>query len=333
MIPWFNPDAAIGVAALAWLVPPALFALALRPKPRSLSVLNPATRMEPVLRSPGHTLERHVEGVQWRGIRWMVMTSTGCALAAAAVGWAAPRLLAGFAWTHLLVLAACPVPGLILAGYAGRRAYRLFRQAAVMRFMLRGEQAVAEALHLAGDGGYRVFHDVPVDSSHSNASHIVVGPSGVFLVQTHMRLHGSMVASGQVVKVSQKVLRFPGIMDNQAVPAADIAAQKLAVALSRQTDQPVEVTALVVLPGWFIETEPATPVVAVRSRKRPEPARKTRAGVPSGPSIAPTVVLNSLGLPGYLREQRRRKISPAQLAGIVASLEKSCRNVLLGVEP
>lgn len=56
------------------------------------------------------------------------------------------------------------------------------------RFGLRGEQAVAEALaHRAiAAAGYTVFHDVPGDGTW-NIDHVVVGPRGVFVLETKTR--------------------------------------------------------------------------------------------------------------------------------------------------
>jgi hypothetical protein len=51
---------------------------------------------------------------------------------------------------------------------------------------LLGEQAVAEQLQPLFADGYRIFHDVPGDGKW-NIDHVVVGPAGVFAIETKYR--------------------------------------------------------------------------------------------------------------------------------------------------
>jgi Nuclease-related domain len=50
-----------------------------------------------------------------------------------------------------------------------------------------GEQATARALRRLVGGGWTLVHDV--DTGHGNLDHILVGPPGVFLLETK-KLHG-----------------------------------------------------------------------------------------------------------------------------------------------
>ncbi|MBI4260970.1 MAG: NERD domain-containing protein [Actinobacteria bacterium] len=47
---------------------------------------------------------------------------------------------------------------------------------------LRGEIAVAEILEDLGQYGYRALHDI--DTGHGNIDHVLVGPAGVFAIET-----------------------------------------------------------------------------------------------------------------------------------------------------
>jgi hypothetical protein len=80
------------------------------------------------------------------------------------------------AFTLLAVLAAV---GICMA----IRAFRRLQEAQNIRLGLRGEQAVAEVLHEAGDCGFRAFHDFPGGKGGKdwNIDHVAVGTRGVFL--------------------------------------------------------------------------------------------------------------------------------------------------------
>jgi hypothetical protein len=67
-------------------------------------------------------------------------------------------------------------------------AARLYEEAMNWRFGLRGEQAVAEKLadRAVAAAGYIVFHDLPAEKGRKkwNVDHVVVGPGGVFALET-----------------------------------------------------------------------------------------------------------------------------------------------------
>jgi hypothetical protein len=82
---------------------------------------------------------------------------------------------------------------------------------------LRGEQAVAEALaqDLIVMAGYRSFHDVPGDGEW-NVDHVVVGPAGVFVIETKAR-------SRRKAKINQEehVVTFDvGLFNSPGAPTA-----------------------------------------------------------------------------------------------------------------
>jgi hypothetical protein len=66
--------------------------------------------------------------------------------------------------------------------------WRLEDQMRTWRFGMRGEQAVAEALtdRSLAAAGYVAFHDLPGDGKW-NIDHVVVGPAGVFVLETKAR--------------------------------------------------------------------------------------------------------------------------------------------------
>jgi Nuclease-related domain len=114
-----------------------------------------------------------------------------------------------------------PVPWRDLAGnkagtMAGARADELRSQAPVWSFVSRllavrteerdfrvgasGEAEVAWRLRKLGPPGWHVIHSVPVGNAGSDIDHVVIGPAGVFTVNTkHHRAGRVWVAEGTVM--------------------------------------------------------------------------------------------------------------------------------------
>jgi len=106
----------------------------------------------------------------------------------------------GLAWRASLVAAAGLVAG-VLAGQAGlpgaglgglavavlvgwRLRFRPSEQARAWQRGAAGERQTARLLDRLGRDGYVVFHDLALPDSPANLDHLVVGPSGVFVVDS-----------------------------------------------------------------------------------------------------------------------------------------------------
>ena len=74
---------------------------------------------------------------------------------------------------------------LIATGIAGILLVRLLPRARALVCGQRGEMVVAEQLEELRDLGFRCFHDLVQDGF--NVDHVVVGPAGVFVVETKYR--------------------------------------------------------------------------------------------------------------------------------------------------
>lgn len=120
-----------------------------------------------------------------------------------------------------------------------------------------GEVAVGNALNQLMLNGYRVFHDIEGDKQF-NVDHLLVGPAGVFAVETKAKTKKKKIKGKQSHKVlfDGKSLFFPDKPESphQAfLEQAKRNAKWVSRWLSEATGHPVKVQAVLVLPGWFIE--------------------------------------------------------------------------------
>lgn len=124
-----------------------------------------------------------------------------------------------------------------------------------LRLGLEGEQAVAAELNLLMLKGCRVYHDVPIN--YGNVDHVVISKSGVYAINTksHGRLKSHESKGGEAKRVNidhtNGTMQFPDrtikIPDQVAVEA-----DSLAKLLTSSVGIPVDVEAMLALPGWYI---------------------------------------------------------------------------------
>lgn len=253
---------------------------------------------EKLLRPPGYSLSIKLDQIVDR-LTFEFLAAFGLCVIAGAFFDAAMRIPA--AWSIVFA-----VVGLVAGAggaYAASLVLRDYRDGLNCRLGLRGEQAVAEALQEVADCGYRAFHDIP-GGEDWNIDHVVVGPPGVFLIETkarnRVRSKLNQPRPAHVVHVIGSALRFPSGDDVRAIPQAGNNAKWLAGHLTKKTGEKVDVEAIVALPGWFFEI------------KEPPPRG--------------TSVMNATYLVGHLRRQSIR-LSESQVRRITAALDEKCRDV------
>jgi hypothetical protein len=268
---------------------------------RSRSEKPPQSEM--LLRPPGHSLSLTLESQQDRLTDQLLITFAVCGLAGAGVVLLA-RLLAVAPW-HWLTAVVAAVTVLLVAGTMWRT-FSLFKATADMRnnrLGLRGEQATAEALNEVGPEGFRSFHDVVLPDEKWNIDHVAVGTQGVFLIETKAR-NRHRTTNGKAdhkVGYDGKALTFPGgWKDAEPIEQASRNARDLAKYLTAKTGEAVQVSPLVVMPGWFVE------VKLWDSRVK---------------------VMNAKGLASFLGSRRKGMMEDAQARRVVAQLDQLCRNV------
>jgi Nuclease-related domain len=105
----------------------------------------------------------------------------------------------------VILVAMLGVVSMVWATFWFLRVSRLVDEVRSWRFGLRGEQAVAEKLaerELAA-AGYVVFHDLPAKRGGKewNVDHVVVGPGGVFVLETKVRAKRNATRDQEEAKV------------------------------------------------------------------------------------------------------------------------------------
>lgn len=150
----------------------------------------------------------------------------------------------------------------VAAAWAWWNIRRSFEAAKNVRLGLEGERAVADTLAALAEDGYQVFHDLPSQRGDGNIDHVLVGPAGVFVIETKTRrkpiLNGGDARvwyDGESVRVGE------GPRDTGPVAQARAAADEVKQYIESTTGLKVRVMPVVLYPGWYVEDEPGAKAV------------------------------------------------------------------------
>jgi hypothetical protein len=273
---------------------------------------------ELLLRSPGlFAMERLEELRDQMEMHLLVAISAAAVCGLLVAGFASVLLemsRQGFTWGAVLgakggweVIALIPfaIAALAAAIFLFRKLPSLMDETRSLRLGMRGEQAVAEKLadrELAA-AGYVAFHDLQCERGENkwNVDHVVVGPGGVFVLETKAcsRRNAKWKQEEHEVIYDGKELTFPWRYDRDAVPQARRNADWVREYLGVYAPKGVHIQAVVVVPGWFVRDVNGSSDVKV---------------------------MNARYLVPYLRNAQRRYESE-QLKIVVAKLEEKCRVV------
>lgn len=143
-----------------------------------------------------------------------------------------------------------------------------------------GEVAVGTALNQLMLQGYRVFHDIHGDKGF-NVDHLLIGPTGVFAVETKTKTKKKEIKGKQTHKVTYdgKSLFFPDRPDSPHHAFLEQSrrnAKWVSKWLTDATGHPVKAQPVLVLPGWFIEIKKPGDVKVLNHNQV-----KALAGVPT----------------------------------------------------
>ncbi len=170
----------------------------------------------------------------------------------------------------------------------GRRLQRLEEERENWHLGARGEQLVGEALNdpaiLAA--GYRIYHDVP-GSEGWNIDHVVVGPGGVYVIETKARTKrpGQGGQPSHEVQYDGQSLRFPNWEDRKTLDQVKANMEWLRRWLGDHVSKDLAFHAIVVIPGWFVRANGNYPVKVMN-------AKYLKGFLPGQPRMFATAMLN-----------------------------------------
>ena len=137
---------------------------------------------------------------------------------------------------------------LIVTAYGGFQVFRLRPQIRNLRLGERGERRVAEILDRLRSKGFVAFHELP--NNGLNVDHVVVGPSGIYAIETKTRSGSGTISYG-----SECELVFGGrIKDGRPLRQAQNSARAVHRQLKEDLDQAYWVKPVLVFCGnWHVQ--------------------------------------------------------------------------------
>jgi hypothetical protein len=253
-------------------------------------------------RGPGESLRREIDLIDNRLLQRAVLAFLAPLAASGALAWVTTHLadreqLAALAGVLVLLLLFLWLIGRSLATQLDG-----WRNRYLGYF---GERVVAEALEPLKTRGYRVFHDVPGGERRHrfNLDHVVVGPTGVFAIETKTRRQGTGamrdgVAAHEIIYDGER-LSYPWGEDRHGLDSARDRAAWLAAWLKKELEMSIPVEPVLTFPGWTVVTRTPGPVTVV------SPGRITET-IMAGPG-------DTLG--------------PARIDAVAQLLDTRCRDV------
>lgn len=135
-----------------------------------------------------------------------------------------------------------------------------------IRLGMEAEWAVSSAIAKIPEKGLRVFHDV--QGSDFNIDHVISYSGGVIAIETKGRRKPNLKSKDNTHKlcVEGDKIVFPHHTDTKTIEQASRQAKWLSEQLSSSTGESVQVSPMVVIPGWYIERK-QRPVVPVLNHK------------------------------------------------------------------
>ncbi len=116
-----------------------------------------------------------------------------------------------------------------------------------------GERFVGEELSRLIAAGFEIYHDVPFDSF--NMDHVLVGKPGVFVVESKTKSKPIDKSGNKEYEVAfdGKKLHWPWGAESQDIEQARMNAKTLSEWLTDAVGEKVQASAILTLPGWWIE--------------------------------------------------------------------------------
>jgi len=241
-----------------------------------LFVLRPQRRSRDrgLLREPARALRRRLDIIDHR----LVGAAIGIPLALFFWQFAFQQLGGGGGTAAVVALT---LAGVAVLGWFGQELLRFWPERVYLRRAIDAQMITAQSLNLLMRQEYWVFHDVHLGQHRIN--HLVIGPRGVFCVDTKARRvrrqwgwTGPLPAPAAQVAFDGTKLHFPGWEEEASLEDVEMQADWLGAWLADAAGEPesaVPTFAAVALPGWRVASRhwkrllvfnPATPNMLVQ---------------------------------------------------------------------
>ncbi|MCR6654429.1 MAG: NERD domain-containing protein [Opitutus sp.] len=207
-----------------------------------------------LLRGPGESQRRRLEALEERTITQLLMLFSLPVACGAALWWMTLHLDG-----DLQIIALAATLSLLVVGlfFLARFLVARMQESANRYLGYFGERVVAEALEPLKSRGWRVFHDLPGEAETGptfNIDHVVVGPAGVFAIETKTRRKGRArngFAAHEII-FDGNVLAYPWGEDRHGLEQSRQQAAWLEDWLALKLGIQTVVTPVLVFPGWTI---------------------------------------------------------------------------------
>jgi hypothetical protein len=140
---------------------------------------------------------------------------------------------------------------------------QIFREIRAVGRGIWGERYVGQVLEdSCRPRGYRVLHDLPSTNGDFNVDHVLIGPEGVFAVET--KHYARPTAGERKIVYDGQTLTIPGVTpEKDLLGQARGAAAYVRDVLRRTTGRDVRVRPVLIFAGWFVELRGRGPEVWV----------------------------------------------------------------------
>lgn len=184
-----------------------------------------------------------------------------------------------------------------------RRVFRHFHERRNYLLGYLGEREVGESLEPLLSEGYAIFHDMPCEGARKdfNIDHVVVGPTGLFAIETKTRRKGRAREGYREHEViyDGKRLVWPWAEEDFALVQAQNAAEWLTQWVHKMTGKSIVAKPVLALPGWYVTTK----------------------------ALGPVSVQNAKNLPSCIRGKGKPVLSADDIKLIRLQLDNRCRDV------
>lgn len=133
------------------------------------------------------------------------------------------------------------------------------------------EHIVGQSLMQLMKKGYDVFHDIQMNGY--NIDHLVIGPNGIFVVETKGRRKPLVISKNgskdkqYKILIKEGELHFPNWIEKRAVAQAERQSKSVSNWIQEATGQSIVSSPILVFPGWYIERQSRSPITILNHKE------------------------------------------------------------------